>query len=77
MSGGELVVIRAKVLEASCLRGGAQSPLRFGDVAATIEARTGVGYSISGATRLMRTLGSFYRKTDSATQERCHRSDPL
>ena len=72
VSDGELVVIKAKVLEASCRRGDAHSPLRIVDVAAMIEARTGVRYSISGAHRLMRTLDLSYQKTRPSHP----RSDP-
>ena len=63
VSEGELAVVKAKVLEASCRPGDAASPLRIVDVAELIEARTGVRYSLSGAHRLMRTLDLSYQKT--------------
>ena len=63
VSEGELAVVKAKVLEASCRPGDAASPLRIVDVAELIQARTGVRYSLSGAHRLMKTLDLSYQKT--------------
>ena len=63
VSEGELAVVKAKVLEASCRSGDAAPPLRIVDVAELIEARTGVRYSLSGAHRLMKTLDLSYQKT--------------
>ncbi len=63
VSEGELAVVKAKILEASCRPGDAAPPLRIVDVADLIAARTGVRYSISGAHRLMRTLDLSYQKT--------------
>jgi transposase len=63
VSEGELAVVKAKILEASCRSGDAATPLRIVDVADLIAARTGVSYSLSGAHRLMRTLNLSYQKT--------------
>ena len=63
VSEGELAVVKAKVLEASCRPGDAASPLRIVDVAELIEARTGVRYSLSGTHRLMKTADLSYQKT--------------
>ncbi len=54
VSEGELAVVKARILEASCHPGDAAPPLWIVDVGELIEARTGVRYSISGAHRLMR-----------------------
>ena len=62
ISEGELVSVKAKILEASC-RAGEAPPLRIVDVAAMIEARTGRRYSISGAHRLMQLMDLSYQKT--------------
>jgi len=56
--GGE-----AAILQAASRAGDAKPALRIVDVAALIEERTGVNYSISGAHRLMQTMGLSYQKT--------------
>lgn len=63
VSEGELAVVKAKLLEASCRRSDAAPPLRIIDVADMIEQRTGVRYSLSGAHRLMQSLDLSYQKT--------------
>ena len=50
------------ILEAACRSGDAKPAFRIVDVAALIEERTGVRYSISGAHRLMKTMGLSYQK---------------
>jgi transposase len=60
---GQLAVVKAAILQAASRAGDAKPALRIVDVAALIEERTGVSYSISGAHRLMQTMGLSYQKT--------------
>lgn len=60
---GQLAVVKAAILQAASRAGDAKPALRIVDVAALIEERTGVNYSISGAHRLMQTMGLSYQKT--------------
>lgn len=60
---GELAAVKATILQAVCRSGDAKPTLRIVDVAAMIEERTGVRYSVSGAHRLMKTMGPSYQKT--------------
>jgi transposase len=77
VSEGELAAVKAAILQAVCRSGDAKPAFRIVDVAAMIEERTGVRYSVSGAHRLMKTMGLSYQKTrpshpkaDPAARER-------
>jgi transposase len=77
VSEGELAAVKAAILQAACRSGDAKPAFRIVDVAAMIEERTGVRYSVSGAHRLMKTMGLSYQKTrpshpkaDPAARER-------
>lgn len=60
---GELAGVKAAILQAVCRSGDAKPASRIVYVAAMIEERTGVRYSVSGAHRLMKTMGLSYQKT--------------
>jgi transposase len=77
VSEGELAAVKAAILQVVCRSGDAQPALRIVDVAAMIEERTGVRYSVSGTHRLMKTMELSYQKTrpshpkaDPAARER-------
>jgi transposase len=57
VSDGELAAVKAAILTAASRAGDGRPPLRIAEVAALIEERTAVRYSISGAHRLMRAIG--------------------
>lgn len=63
VSEGQLAAVKGAILGAACRSGDAKPAFRIVDVAALIEERTGVRYSISGAHRLMKTMGLSYQKT--------------
>jgi transposase len=63
VSEGQLAAVKGAILEAACRSGDAKPAFRIVDVAALIEERTGVRYSISGAHRLMKTMELSYQKT--------------
>lgn len=63
VSEGQLAAVKAAILQAACRSGDTKPAFRIVDVAAIIEERTGVRYSVSGAHRLMRTMGLSYQKS--------------
>ena len=63
VSEGQLAAVKAAILQAACRSGDNKPGFRIVDVAAIIEERTGVRYSVSGAHRLMRTMGLSYQKS--------------
>jgi transposase len=83
VSEGELAAVKAAILQAVCRSGDAKPAYRIVDVAAMIEERTGVRYSVSGTHRLMKTMGLSYQKTrpshpkaDPAARERFKKLSP-
>ena len=63
VSEGQLAAVKAAILAAACRSGDAKPAFRIVDVAALIEERTVVRYSVSGAHRLMKTMVLSYQKT--------------